>query len=164
MSVEVRVAGVDLNKETQTPSVVLVDVAGDVVLIMDIGLVEASIIAAKLERVRFPRPLTHDLMAMLLSALKGRLEMVEIHSIENDIYHGRLLVKHARRQLEIDCRPSDGIALALGLSRPIFVADEVALWYRQSRSQGTSGPEPSEGTDGLSLEDLDEDVFPKYKM
>ncbi len=164
MSVEVRVAGVDLNKETQTPSVVLVDAAGDVVLIMDVGLVEASIIAAKLERVRFPRPLTHDLMAMVLLALKGRLEKAEIHSIENDIYHGRLIVKHGKRHLEIDCRPSDGIALALGLSRPIFVADEVALWYRQSRSQGTTGAESSETADGLSLEDLEDDDFPKYKM
>ena len=164
MSIEVKVAGVDLNPETQTPSVILVDDEGDIVLIMDVGLVEASIIAARLERIRFPRPLTHDLIAMLLLALKGRLERVEISAIKTDIYHGRLHIKQARRTMEIDCRPSDGIALALGLSCPIFVASEVAKWYREISKKEALARQASEDGSGPTLEELEDEDFPKYKM
>lgn len=76
------------------------------------------------------RPLTHDLMAMLLAALGARVERVVINDFKNGTYFARLIVVaeneiQQRKIIELDARPSDCIALAVQQKAPIYVTEEV---------------------------------------
>ncbi len=76
------------------------------------------------------RPLTHDLMALLLSAVGAKVERVIINDLNNGTYFGRLIITaeneiHQRKIIELDARPSDCIALAAQQKASIYVSDEV---------------------------------------
>jgi len=76
------------------------------------------------------RPLTHDLIAHLLTALGAHVERVIINDLKNGTYYARVIISaenelHTRKIIELDARPSDGIALALQQKAPIYVSNEV---------------------------------------
>lgn len=76
------------------------------------------------------RPLTHDLMALLLSAVGARVERVIINDLKNGTYYGRLIITaenelQQRKIIELDARPSDCIALATQQKAPVYVNREV---------------------------------------
>jgi uncharacterized protein len=76
------------------------------------------------------RPLTHDLMASLLTAVGAKIERVVINDLKQSTYFGRLILTaenelHQRKIIELDARPSDCIALAVRQKAPIFVSQEV---------------------------------------
>lgn len=86
---------------------------------------EAEAIAAELEGYRPPRPLTHDLLKNCVSALGGELQYVLINDLRNNIFYAVLHVVQDGREIDIDARPSDSIALAVRARVPVYVADEV---------------------------------------
>lgn len=123
------------------------------------------------------RPLTHDLIALLLESFGAHVERVVINDFVNGIYFARLIVSaenelHARKIVEIDARPSDSIALAIQQQAPIFVARNVwedaddmseVLAKLGEQSGDESGPDSEEDTaesaeDDDSEED-DDDTF-----
>jgi len=76
------------------------------------------------------RPLTHDLMALLLSAVGARVERVIINDLKNGTYFGRLIITaenelQQRKIIELDARPSDCIAMATQQKAPVYVSREV---------------------------------------
>ncbi|CAN5515114.1 hypothetical protein BH09VER1_BH09VER1_45350 [soil metagenome] len=76
------------------------------------------------------RPLTHDLMALILAAVGARVERVIINDLKSGTYFGRLIITaenelQQRKIVELDCRPSDCIALATQQKAPIYVSREV---------------------------------------
>lgn len=72
------------------------------------------------------RPLTHDLIGNVLVGLGAKLEGVLVDSLEQETFHGKLLLKTADdRHVKIDSRPSDAIVLATKYKVPIFVSEEV---------------------------------------
>ncbi len=76
------------------------------------------------------RPLTHDLMGHLMTALGAKVERVIINDMKSETYFARLIISaenelHARKIIELDGRPSDSIALAIQQGAPIYVASEV---------------------------------------
>jgi len=76
------------------------------------------------------RPLTHDLMALLMEALGAKVQRVIINDIKSGTYYGRLILSaenelQQRKIIELDARPSDCIALATQQKAPIFVSQEV---------------------------------------
>jgi bifunctional DNase/RNase len=86
---------------------------------------EAEAIAAELEGYRPPRPLTHDLLKNCVSALGGELQYVLINDLRNNIFYAVLHVVQEGREIDIDARPSDSIALAVRARVPIYVAEAV---------------------------------------
>ena len=90
-----------------------------------IGAAEAQSIALQLNRVKPPRPLTHDLLKNVLDLLECRVMRAEILRLESGTYHARLVVDRDGMEVDIDSRPSDAIAIALRTSVPMFVAQEV---------------------------------------
>lgn len=86
---------------------------------------EAEAIAAELEGYRPPRPLTHDLLKNCVSALGGELQYVLINDLQNNIFYAVLHVLQDGREIDIDARPSDSIALAVRARVPIYVAEAV---------------------------------------
>ncbi len=76
-----------------------------------------------------PRPLTHDLIHMLLKGLNIRVKQVVINDVQDTVYYSRLFVEQVqdkkRHIIEIDARPSDCIILALMNNAPVFCTKEV---------------------------------------
>lgn len=71
------------------------------------------------------RPFTHDLMKTIVERLGGRLDHITIDDLWQDTYYARITLNTSEGDLEIDCRPSDAIALALRFGAPIYVAEAV---------------------------------------
>jgi bifunctional DNase/RNase len=117
--------GIDLL--THDPVVILKDLEGKRFLPILIGPYEATAIALALEGTTVPRPLSHDLMRTLLESLQASLEHIVIHDIKDSTFFAKLVVRSNGETQEIDARPSDGIALALRMQAPIFVADAIVL-------------------------------------
>jgi bifunctional DNase/RNase len=117
--------GIDLL--THDPVVILKDLEGRRYLPILIGPFEATAIALALEGTQVPRPLSHDLMRMMLEALQAKLEQIVIHDIKDSTFFAKLVVRTNGETQEIDARPSDGIALALRMQAPIYVSDKIAL-------------------------------------
>jgi uncharacterized protein len=106
--------------------VVLLRCEGDQrALPITIGQLEAQSIAIKLNDLEVPRPLTHDLLRTLIEEMGASLEQVTITELRDDTFYARLTLRSRTGELDIDCRPSDAIALALRSGTPVFVEDEV---------------------------------------
>ena len=131
---EVKGVFVAVSEGATVPLVVLTD--GDEVINLPIfiGLWEAiSINSAKIKEV-LPRPFTHDLFLELLDKFSISLRFLQIDSIENGVFYAQLVLSADHHEEYIDCRPSDGIALALRGEVPIFV-DETVLMSAGQRIQ-----------------------------
>ena len=159
MLITMKVAGLALDEKSKAPIVVLKDDTGKKVLPIVIGIMEASSIAAQLEGVDFPRPMTHDLMTSVLKELGGELEKNEVTDLINDTFYALLHIRIKDRMAAIDARPSDSIALALRCGAEITVHERVF--------EKSSHAVPNTGEEDVwkeILENLEDDDFGKYKM
>ena len=122
---EVAVKGVDLNPRGESSVVVLVDLKGEMALPILIGFSEARAISLKINDIKTIRPMTHDLIDNILDRLKAKLVRVLINKVEGEIIYSILYFKLDGSEIQVDSRPSDGIAIALRAEAPIFVSKEV---------------------------------------
>lgn len=90
-----------------------------------IGLFEVSSIERRVKGIPSPRPLTHDLLANAIEQMGGELRDVFINDLREGTYFAKLRIRQNGEMIEVDCRPSDAIALAVTAKVPIFVAEEV---------------------------------------
>jgi len=95
------------------------------VLPIFIGTVEARAIALYNNKVKVPRPLTHDLLRNLLDFMKCSIKRIEVHDLREGTFIARLVIERDGMESEIDSRPSDAIALALLTSVPMYVDEKV---------------------------------------
>jgi uncharacterized protein len=123
--IEMKVAGIVLNAASRSPMILLKDSSERRALPIFIGQDQAETIIKALEGERPPRPLTHDLIANLLYDCNIDLERVLIHSLNDDIFYAVLCVDINGVKKEIDCRPSDAVAVAIRTDSPIWVLEEV---------------------------------------
>ncbi len=122
--VKVKVEGVVLNLLSNSPVVILKSAEGKVLPIV-VGIFEAQAILLILEEATFPRPLTHDLLKNVIEILGYRFIRLEIPAVKNNVYYANMIVQKGKSTKSIDCRPSDGIALALRFKAPIFVEEKL---------------------------------------
>lgn len=106
-------------------AIVLMDDTAKRGLVLFVGGTEAFSISLRLEHKHFERPLTHDLFDHAIKELGGDVVGVRVNKLENDVYYGSVLIDKGGKTLELDARPSDAIALAIGNAAPVFVADTV---------------------------------------
>lgn len=123
--IEVTVSGLGINGSSNSPVVILKEKTGTRVLPIWIGHNEASAIAMELAGVKFKRPLTHDLLKMMLVALNADLMKVVISELKDNTYYAHLYLRQGKNSVSIDARPSDSIALALRMKAPIFTVDTL---------------------------------------
>jgi len=139
--VEVEVRGLRLDPETGSPVVRLVEKSAENAAVARelpiwVGPYEAQAIALALEGSPPPRPLTHDLMKQIVERFGAKLTEVVIEDLRDNTYFATLHFDGPGGDpLTIDARPSDAIALALGLGGRILVAEEV--FSKSAASQGT---------------------------
>lgn len=91
-----------------------------------IGPAEADAIAVKLQGVTVPRPLTHDLLHSLIDALGATINSIIVSDLKNDTFYAKIILNVDGKQMEVDSRPSDALALAVRAEAPIY-AEEIVL-------------------------------------
>jgi len=105
--------------------VVLEEIDGPRLIPIWIGAAEGNSIAMHLNRIRLPRPMTHDLMVQFIHRLEGKITKVVITELKESTFYATIFVERNSHVDQIDARPSDSIALALRCSAPLFVEDSV---------------------------------------
>jgi bifunctional DNase/RNase len=105
--------------------ITLKEVDGDRSFPIVIGIFEATSIDRRVKGITNPRPLTHDLVANAIDQMGGELQDVYINDLREHTYFAKLRVRQEGELVEIDCRPSDAIALAVTAKVPIYVAEDV---------------------------------------
>lgn len=105
--------------------VILRDTAHDRYLPIWIGPWEANAIAMRLQGVTPERPMTHDLFSQALSELGVTVKQIIVSDLAEDTFRARLLLQIDGRELDLDARPSDAIAIAVRAGVPIFATDAV---------------------------------------
>lgn len=123
--IEMKVENIVLDPKSNMPIVVLKNRTNGKSLPIGIGIFEASAIALKLDGVNSPRPLTHDLLKSIIEKLNAKVSKIYINGLKDNTFYAKILLEVARRKLNIDCRPSDAIALALRTNSPIFVEEKI---------------------------------------
>jgi uncharacterized protein len=123
--IEVVIDSIRVSLMSQHRIVVLKDMHSDRYLPIWIGPFEADAITIELQEMPPQRPLTHDLLKSLIRELGGRVIHVLINELRNDVYYARIVIEIGGKQVEVDSRPSDAIALAVRVKVPIFVAQSV---------------------------------------
>jgi bifunctional DNase/RNase len=106
-------------------ALILSETAGDRRLPIIIGGVEAQAIAIQVENIKPARPLTHDLFKNVADTLGFELKEVVISDLVEGIFHAKLVVEQHGREVEIDARSSDAIALALRFGCPIYTYEFI---------------------------------------
>lgn len=153
--------------------VVLYDKDKERVLPIFIGPFEASGILMKLRNQPFVRPITYDLFKNTLEAIGARVKKVVVNDLREETFYAILYIEtDDGRELEIDSRPSDAIAMALRFEAPIYVEEHVMelagvpaeeilnRLMQESVTEVEEYTESSEETEDLKrkLEDLEEEL------
>ena len=125
--IEMRVMGIALDTRTGSPIVVLNDIENRKALPIWIGSAEASAIIRKIENIPSTRPMTHDLFAQIAQKTGFEFVRVEINDVDDQTYFASIIMFNSdlQKEIEIDSRPSDAIAIALRADVPIFVTTNV---------------------------------------
>jgi bifunctional DNase/RNase len=117
--------GVSFDLVGKQPIVLLKTAEGNKFLPIWIGHPEAAAILMKLQSQAPPRPMTHDLMSELLEQLEAQVVRITVTELRENTFYAQITVQQDGREIEIDSRPSDAIALAIRAEAPIFAADRV---------------------------------------
>ena len=125
--IEMRVMGIALDTRTGSPIVVLNDMENRRALPIWIGSAEASAIIRKIEDIPSTRPMTHDLFIDIARQSQFEITKVEINDVDEQTYFATVYMynKLLDKELQIDSRPSDAIAIALRADVPIYVTPNV---------------------------------------
>ena len=165
MSTPMVISGLTVDPITNSPIVILKEVDGDQTLPIWIGLLEATAIASEMEGIKFSRPMTHDLLKNLMEMVNIEIVKIEVCDLKNNTYYALIHFKQGGKEMTIDARPSDALALSLRVKAPIFVAEEVI----KNSTQIDLKAEPEDKTEKGKkwqeiLESLNPEDFGKYKM
>jgi bifunctional DNase/RNase len=175
--IEVIIDSVRVSLMTQHRLVILKDQNTDRYLPIWIGPFEADAITYELQEMPQQRPFTHDLIKSVIREMGGRVVHILINDLRNDVFYARLVIEIDGKQIDIDSRPSDAIAVAVRVKAPIYVADhvmekagiepdeDVEKEIAERQADFTEGPELEEGrlsafadfVNSLDLEDLDDE-------
>ncbi len=105
--------------------IVLKEIEGARAFPIVIGIWEAVAIDRNIKGKKTPRPMTHDLIENVIAGLDARLERVIVNDLRDRTFFARLILRRNGKQVEIDSRPSDAIALAVQMKAPIYVEEKV---------------------------------------
>ena len=94
------------------------------------GSYEAAAISRGIDKTPSPRPITHDLMANIIQSLGAKVERIEIDRVDAPVFYAHIVLAltdedGSPREVAVDSRPSDALALAVRVNAPIYVEDDV---------------------------------------
>jgi uncharacterized protein len=143
--IEVEIDSIRVSLMSAQRVIVLKAVDAERYLPIWIGHYEAEAIAIQLKNIEIARPLTHDLLKSVIAEMGGDVSHILVRELRDDTFFAYISVNVNGKQLEIDSRPSDAIALAVRVDVPIFVAEKV---------MEEAGIVPEENVDEEAGEDL----------
>ncbi|NWG33536.1 MAG: bifunctional nuclease family protein [Chloroflexi bacterium] len=160
--IEVQIDSVRVHLMTPQRLVMLKQKNSERYLPIWVGPYEAEAITVALQEVEMSRPLTHDLLKNVFNAFNARVTRIEIVKLQNNIFYGSIVADLNGKEVHIDSRPSDAIALSVRAHVPIFVhpavMDEAGILPDENLPEGGEKPvrsEPAplseEGTERLSV-------------
>ena len=123
--IEMTVDSIRVHMPTGQHVVILKEKGAERYLPIWIGVYEANAIALKITGITPERPITHDLLANILQSAELRLKKIQVTSLTNEVFFARLFLGVNGKEVEIDSRPSDAIALAVRMTCPILVSQDV---------------------------------------
>jgi len=166
MLIEMKVAGLTIDPITEMPILILRDQNEESSLPVWIGLMEAASIASELEQIELSRPTSHDLLKTVLQELTVTMSHVEITEMREDTYYATICLEQGSKQVSIDARPSDAIALALRVGCSIRVDEEVVKAAEEMELRATGRPHfrPDSESAKEYLARLPEEDFGKWRM
>lgn len=126
-----------------------------------IGLFEAQSILFKLQGSFFPRPLTHDLLKNCIEQLGGKVEYILINDLNKNTFFAEIHIKREEKEIIVDSRPSDAIAIAVRAEAPIYVSEKI--FEESSVEKEDFLREQKEKIYKTYLESLDDDEIGKLK-
>jgi len=105
--------------------IILKEVEGERNFPIVIGIFEATSIDRRVKGLPSPRPLTHDLIAAVVEQMGGEIQDIVISDLKEHTYFAKLRVRKDGELIDVDCRPSDAIAVAVTARVPIYVSEDV---------------------------------------
>jgi len=157
---EMTLYGVSFEPIGKQPIVLLKTADDDKFLPIWIGHPEAAAILMKLQGSAAPRPMTHDLLNDVISELQGEIVKVTVTELRENTFYARITIVQNGREVEIDSRPSDAIALAVRCDARIFASEDV-IEESAIEFQADDDEQPALIT-ASSLADLDPAEFRKF--
>ncbi len=124
--VKLKVLGISYSQtQSGAYALILVEEEGERRVPIIIGGFEAQAIVIKLENLEPPRPLTHDLFKNFADEFNISVVEVMIYKLEEGVFYSKLLCNNGEKELSIDSRTSDAVALALRFGCPIYITEEI---------------------------------------
>lgn len=151
--VEMTVDSIRVHMPTGQHVVILKEKTADRYLPIWIGINEANAIALKITGITPERPITHDLLANVLGAVELNVDRIVVTSLANEVFYARIVASIDGRQMEIDSRPSDAIAVAVRVGAGIYVAPDVldrAGVLPENDTESVLGEDDPESTERLA--------------
>ena len=159
------VSGLTIDPLTNSPIIILKEIDGDKTLPIWIGLLEATAIASELEGIQFSRPMTHDLLKNFFEMLDVEVGKIEVCDLKNNTFFALIHFTHKGKEMTIDARPSDALALSLRVKAPVFVEEAVIEKSKQIDLTAEPEDKSEQGKKWQEiLENLSPEDFGKYKM
>ncbi len=125
MPVQMELRRIIISEVDDHQVIILKEVEGERSFPIVIGLFEATSIDRRVKGMTAPRPLTHDLINAVVEQMGGEIQDIIISDLREHTYFAQLRVRQEGELIEVDCRPSDAIAVAVTAKVPIYVNEEV---------------------------------------
>ena len=125
MPVQMELRRIIISEVDDHQIIILKEVDGERNFPIVIGIFEATSIDRRVKGMQSPRPLTHDLIIAVVEQLGGEIQDIVINDLKEHTYFAKLRVRKEGELIEVDCRPSDAIAVAVASRVPIYVNEDV---------------------------------------
>ena len=125
MPIQMELRRIIISEVDEHQVIVLREVDGERSFPIVIGLFEATSIDRRVKGEQPPRPLTHDLIISVVEQLGGEIQDIIINDLKEHTYFAKLRIRKDGELTEVDCRPSDAIAVAVASRVPIYVNEDV---------------------------------------
>ena len=162
---KVSIAGLTMDPASNTPIIILKSEKSNQAIPIWIGLLEATSIASALQKIKYERPMTHDLFKNFTELLDISISKIEVCDLKDNTFYAKIYFISKDGNFEMDARPSDAIALALRFDAPIFVADEIMQKSKMGDGEAEVLDTSEEGKKWADyLESLSPEDFGKFKI
>ena len=152
--IPVKVQKISFHPPSRSYAVILTEINGTRKLPVIVGAFEAQSIALALESMDTPRPLTHDLIGLLIKEVEANLVAVRITSLEEGVFYATLDINgKITGKRSVDSRPSDAIAVGLRMQAPIMIAEKL---FDEAGIENEDEDIPGEISTSLSVKELED--------
>ena len=152
--IPVKVQKISFHPPSRSYAVILSEINGTRKLPVIVGAFEAQSIALALESMDTPRPLTHDLIGLLIKEVEANLVAVRITSLEEGVFYATLDINgKITGKRSVDSRPSDAIAVGLRMQAPIMIAEKL---FDEAGIEDEDKDIPGETSASLSVKELED--------